>query len=137
MIIREAGISDIKQLHEVRMSVKENVLSNPLLILEKNYEEFLTVHGKGWLCEIENLVVSFAIVDMAKNNIWALFVRPEYEGKGIGKKLHQEMLNWYFDKTKEKVWLGTSPGTRELKPFIKMQDGRKWENIKTVKYILN
>ena len=32
--------------------------------------------------------------------------------KGIGKKLHDMMLEWYFSKTKEKVWLGTAPNTR-------------------------
>ncbi len=112
MILRQALVSDIKQMHEVRMAVRENVLPDPLLISEKEYEEFLTVHGKGWLCEADDQVVGFAIVDMAKNNIWALFVTPGYKGRGIGKQLHQEMLNWYFDQTKQKVWLGTSPGTR-------------------------
>lgn len=37
---------------------------------------------------------------------------PEFEKKGIGKKLHDVMLNWYFDQTRDSVWLGTSPGTR-------------------------
>jgi len=82
------------------------------MITEKEYAEFLTQRGKGWLCETDNNIVGFAIVDLLKNNIWALFVEPSYEGRGIGKKLHDTVLDWYFIQTKEKVWLGTSPGTR-------------------------
>ncbi len=35
-----------------------------------------------------------------------------YEKKGIGRKLHDIMLDWYFSQTQNKVWLGTSPNTR-------------------------
>ena len=45
-------------------------------------------------------------------NIWALFLRPEFEKQGIGRQLHDRMLNWYFDQTSKNVWLGTSPNTR-------------------------
>jgi GNAT superfamily N-acetyltransferase len=112
MIFREAGIADFEQLHRVRMAVKENPLPDASLITLKDYEEFLTLRGKGWLCEAGDLVVGFAIVDLEENNIWALFIQPGYEGKGIGKKLHDDMLDWYFSQTEKTVWLGTSPDTR-------------------------
>ena len=112
MIFRKAEIRDIAQIQAVRHSVKENVLSNPALVTDKDCEEFLTVRGKGWVCEIDDVIVGFAIADLQENNIWALFIRPDYEGKGIGKKLHDIMIEWYFSQTKETVWLGTSPDTR-------------------------
>ena len=112
MIFREAKIEDIKQIQLVRNSVKENILSNPDLVTDKDCEEFLIARGKGWVCEVDQLVVGFSIVDLKKNNIWALFLKPEFEKKGIGQKLHQLMLNWYFKKTKTNIWLGTEPGTR-------------------------
>jgi len=115
MIFRQAQIEDIKQIQIVRNSVKENTLSNPLLVTEKDYQEFLTERGKGWVCEIENQIIGFAIVDLRDNNIWALFLNPEFEGKGIGTKLQNIMLNWYFENGKENVWLGTSPNTRAEK----------------------
>jgi hypothetical protein len=31
---------------------------------------------------------------------------------GIGKRLQEMMLDWYFATGKSYVWLGTSPGTR-------------------------
>lgn len=112
MIIREARIEDIPQIQVVRNSVKENTLSNPDLVTDKDCEEFITERGKGWVCEIDGKITGFSIVDLKDNNIWALFVDPDFEKKGIGKKLHDVMLDWYFTQTKENVWLGTSPNTR-------------------------
>lgn len=112
MIIREATIDDISQIQFVRNSVKENTLSNPDLVTDEDCKEFMTVRGKGWVCEIENQIVGFAIVDLKENNIWALFLHPHFEKKGIGRILHKTMLDWYFSQTTKTVWLGTAFNTR-------------------------
>lgn len=112
MTIREATVNDIKQIQIVRNSVTENTLSDPSFVADEDCAEFLTVRGKGWVCEIENEIVGFSIVDLTGNNIWALFLKPEYEKQGIGRQLHDIMLDWYFEQTTANVWLGTSPGTR-------------------------
>ncbi len=112
MIIREALPADIKQIQIVRNAVKENMLSNPNLVSDADCEEFLFNRGKGWVCVIKNQIVGFSIVDLKENNIWALFLLLEFEHKGIGKQLHDIMLNWYFNQTKITVWLGTAPNTR-------------------------
>lgn len=112
MIIREATVDDIDQYMIVRMAVKENILSNPALVTRKDNEDYLTQFGKGWICEIDHRIVGFAIVGLKQHNIWALFVHPDFEGQGIGRQLHDIMLDWYFDQTQEAVWLGTSPNTR-------------------------
>ena len=112
MIIREAKISDIQQIQLVRNSVTENTLSNPDLVSDQDCEEFLFERGKGWVCEIDSKIVGFSIVDLKENNIWALFLHPQFEKQGIGRQLHDIMLNWYFTQTKNTVWLGTSPKTR-------------------------
>jgi GNAT superfamily N-acetyltransferase len=112
MIIREATIADIPQIQVVRNSVKENTLSDPNLVTDEDCREFMFDRGKGWVAEINNEVVGFAIADLKENNIWALFLNPEFEKLGIGKQLHDTMMDWYFDQTQETVWLGTAPGTR-------------------------
>ena len=112
MIFREATILDIPQIQIVRNSVKENTLSDPALVSDKDCEDFLTRRGKGWVCEISNRITGFVIADLEEHNIWALFVHPEFEKLGIGKKLHDLMLAWYFSQTQHTVWLGTAPGTR-------------------------
>jgi GNAT superfamily N-acetyltransferase len=114
-IYREATIEDIPQIQMVRNAVKENMLSNPNLVTDADCVEFMTVRGKGWVCVIENNVVGFSIVDLKENNIWALFVRPNFDKRGIGRQLHDVMLDWYFKKTDQPVWLGTAPGTRAEK----------------------
>lgn len=119
-MIREAKLSDIKQIQIVRNSVKENKLSNPALVSDADCEEFMFTRGKGWVCEIGNTVVGFAIADLKDNNIWALFLHPDFENKGIGRLLHNRMLNWYFAQGKEFVWLGTAPNTRAEMFYTKM-----------------
>jgi GNAT superfamily N-acetyltransferase len=110
--IREVIPNDIPTLARLRISVRENVLSNPDLITQADYTEFLFKRGKGWVCEVNGEVVGFSIVDLVDKNVWALFLDPDYEKRGIGRQLHDKMLDWYFSKTNDTLWLGTDPGTR-------------------------
>jgi GNAT superfamily N-acetyltransferase len=112
MAIREAKVDDIKQIQIVRNSVRENTLSNPNLVTDDDCKEFITIRGKGWVYEINYEIIGFAIADLKGNNIWALFLDPKYEKKGIGRQLHKTMLDWYFTQTKNKIWLGTAFNTR-------------------------
>lgn len=112
MVIREAKIEDIKQIQIVRNSVNENKLSHPSKVTDKDCAEYLQEKGKGWVSVIGHKIVGFSIVDLKEKNIWALFLHPDFEKRGIGKQLHDIMLDWYFTQTKHKVWLGTSPKTR-------------------------
>lgn len=112
MTIREATIADIPQIQLVRNSVKENTLSDPGLVTDKDCELYLTARGKGWVCETNDRIVGFAIADLQDHNVWALFLLPEFERQGIGRQLHDRMLAWYFSQTQQDIWLGTSPNTR-------------------------
>lgn len=115
MIIREAQIEYIKQIQIIRNSVTENILSNPDLVTDDDCKEYITVRGRGWVCEVANKIVGFAIVDLKENNIWALFLHPNFEKKGIGRQLHRTMMDWYFTQTRTTVWLGTAFNTRAEK----------------------
>ena len=112
MKIRVAEIKDIPQIQMVRNLVTENRLSDPALVPDSDVQDYMNRRGKGWVCEINGGVVGFAIADLVDNNIWALFIHPDFERMGIGKKLHDEMLNWYFSRTDKTLWLGTAPKTR-------------------------
>lgn len=112
MIVREARMEDIPQIQIIRNSVKENTLSDPGLVTDADCEEFLCRRGKGWVAETESRIVGFSIVDLEENNIWALFLHPDFENLGIGRKLHDIMLDWYFEQTQQDVWLGTAAKTR-------------------------
>lgn len=112
IIIREARLEDIPQIQVIRNAVKENTLSDPGLVTDRDCELFMFERGKGWVGEAEGQIAGFSIVDLKEKNIWALFVHPDFENQRIGRRLHDTMLDWYFEQTKEKVWLGTSPQTR-------------------------
>lgn len=112
MIYRTANLADIQQMQVVRHLVKENTLSNPDLVPDKDVAFYITEKGKGWVCEVDGQLVGFSIVDLQENSVWALFVDPAFAEKGIGKELHRLMIDWYFQQTKEKIVLGTAPNTR-------------------------
>ncbi|MBK8556635.1 MAG: GNAT family N-acetyltransferase [Lewinellaceae bacterium] len=112
MLFREAQITDVAQLQRVRLAVRENQLSDPSKVKDEDVVEYLTQKGAGWVCAAENEIVRFAIADLEGASIWALFVHPDYEKQGIGKTLHQIMLDWYFSKTIKTVWLSTAAETR-------------------------
>ncbi len=112
MFIREAQVADIPQIQVVRNAVTENQLSDPALVPDKDVEDYICRRGKGWVCEMDHVITGFAIVSVLDHNIWALFVQPGYDKKGIGRILHEVMLNWYFTQTTDPLWLSTTPGTR-------------------------
>ncbi len=124
MNFRLATLEDIPQIQIVRNSVTENQLPNPNLIPNELVEEFITKRGKGFVCEIGDKIVGFSIVDFVENNVWALFILPEFEGIGIGKKLHQMLLDEYFSKTQKAIWLSTEANSR-AEIFYKKQG---WKN---------
>jgi GNAT superfamily N-acetyltransferase len=115
IVFRVAHKEDIPGIQVVRNAVKENMLSNPALVSDADCEEFIIRRGKGWVATSDEKIVGFSIADLADRNIWALFVEPGYDKKGIGRELHRLMLDWYFGQTSEPVWLGTAPNTRAEK----------------------
>jgi predicted N-acetyltransferase YhbS len=112
MIFREAQVADIPQIQVVRNAVKENMLSDPRLVTDEDCKDYITRRGKGWVCEINNAIVGFAIIDLVDHNVWALFIQPGFDKQGIGRRLHDDMINWYFNQTDATIWLGTAPNTR-------------------------
>jgi GNAT superfamily N-acetyltransferase len=75
--------------------------------------DYLERFGRGWVVVDEgDEVLGFAIGDARDGNIWALFVDPEHEGRGHGRRLHDAMVAWLFSRGLERLWLSTEPDTR-------------------------
>jgi GNAT superfamily N-acetyltransferase len=98
-------------MHRVRMSVRENQLVSTRLT-EADYIDAIEALGRGWVIEVDGAIVAFAIGDASNASIWALFVEPGYEGRGFGRRLHDEMVSWLWQQGHERLWLTTDPGTR-------------------------
>ncbi|MBT9393922.1 GNAT family N-acetyltransferase [Hymenobacter sp. NST-14] len=94
----------------VRLAVRENVLRNSALVTGEMCVDYLT--RRGWVAEVGGRVVGFAMADLQEYSVWALFVHPDFDRRGIGKALHDQLLDWYFAQTDHPIWLSTVPGTR-------------------------
>ena len=92
--------------------VKENQLSDPSIITEEMCRSYILERGKGWLCFDGDELAGFSIVDLTDNELWALFVRPEQEGKTHGTTLHNLSIEWYFGVNPKPITLSTERGTR-------------------------
>ncbi len=112
MVFRHAETSDVKNMQLIRNAVRENVLSDPALVPDADVEKYINHRGKGWVCLDLGIIAGFCIADLVNDNIWALFVLPGMEGKGIGRKLQTIMLDWYFNHDKSTVWLSTQKDSR-------------------------
>lgn len=119
MNIREATLTDIERIQEIRNAVRENRLSDPSLVPDSDVQDYITRRGKGWVSEAAGMITGFAIVSLLDKNVWALFADPQFEGNGVGRMLHDRMLDWYFEQTNETLWLSTAPGTRAEKFYRK------------------
>ena len=109
--VRSARPGDIPQMHRIRLAVVENRLSDPARVTEQDYLRYLR-DGAAWVAEEARRVAGFAILDAADASVWALFVDPASERRGIGSALHAEMLGWAEANGFGRLTLTTSAGTR-------------------------
>ena len=112
MDIRIATRTDLPELTRVRMSVNENRLSDLSTLRPEDLDRVIAGTGCSWVCEVNNRIVAFAMADLANANVYALFVEPGYERQGIGRRLHDTMMDWLFGAGVSQVWLSTDPNTR-------------------------
>lgn len=110
VVIRPAVPTDMPGIWDVRYAVTENTLS-PGRISDEDLGRSIEEGGRGWVAVQEGRIVGFAI-GLLDGNVWALFVRPESEGRGIGSALHDEMLAWFSRQRVDRLWLSTGAHTR-------------------------
>jgi GNAT superfamily N-acetyltransferase len=110
-MLRLAGAADIPAIQRVRASVRENRLVSTI-ITDQDVRTAIEDTGRGWVVEQDGDVVAFAIGNAATGNVWALFVHPDYEGRGYGRQLHDTMVEWLWSAGARRLWLTTEPGTR-------------------------
>ncbi|MFZ6647043.1 GNAT family N-acetyltransferase [Undibacterium sp. TJN25] len=111
-IFRQAVEADVPVIMQIRLAVKENVLSNPARVTVQMCVDYLDVLGRGWVAEMDGRIVGFSYAAKEDSSIWALFVLPEYEGRGAGKRLLELAAAWLFSLGNDKVSLGTQAHTR-------------------------
>jgi len=111
MGIRRAIQGDVARIMEIRHSVRENRLSNPNLVTADDCAEFIE-RSEIWVREEAGAVQAFAAGDVRDGWIWALFVAPEYEGRGIGRALLSMACETLRNAGYTVANLSTAAGTR-------------------------
>lgn len=99
-------------MSRIRLAVTENILSDPGRVTAQMYEDYLESSGRGWVAEIDGNVAAFCYAARADGSIWALFVRPGFEGRGLAKRLLEMAVAWIFELGHPRVRLDTGAGTR-------------------------
>ncbi len=110
--LRRATEADIPAMSRIRLAVTENALSNPARITGQMYLDYLDRLGRGWVAELDGVVIGFSYAARADASIWALFVDPAHEGLGAGKRLLRLAVEWLFEIGNDEVQLGTQAHTR-------------------------
>lgn len=113
---RIAGEADLPAITHVRTSVRENHLSVTQMaergISHESVAASLRADAKGWVAECGGRIVAFTIADRKSCSIFALFVLPGFDGRGIGPRLLDLAVAWLWESGAERLWLETRQGTR-------------------------
>jgi GNAT superfamily N-acetyltransferase len=109
---RRANYADIPAMSKIRLAVRENTLSNPASVTQTMYEDYLELLGRGWVCELGGQIIGFSYAAILDHSIWALFIDPNFEGRGAGKELLYLATQWLFENGATVVKLSTSINSR-------------------------
>ena len=110
-MIRVATEADVPAIFEVRTSVRENHLSLEGLaargITPASVAEMIRTTMRAWVAEVDGEVVAFTMADRAEASVFAMFVRPEHEGRGLGRQLMAATEARLFESGCDEIWLRT------------------------------
>ncbi|ESA38198.1 gcn5-related n-acetyltransferase [Leptolyngbya sp. Heron Island J] len=111
MIIRIAQLDDIETLFDIRTSVTENHQSRAeiaaLGITPESIAEMLQTDCCAWIAEIDHQAVGFAIANKTDKTIFGIFILPDYEACGAGRRLMQAAEDWLWAAGIPEIWLVT------------------------------
>lgn len=111
MSLRRARQGDHPRITEIRKSMKENVLRDPGRVTIEDYVWFRDNPGV-WVWEEDDEILGFSAADTRDGSIWALFVDPVHERRGIGRRLFERALDILRQHGHRTAWLTTQSGSR-------------------------
>jgi len=116
MKFREITKSDIDDILNIRVSTIENHFSledlTQIGITPQSVSQWLDGSIKGWLCEISNKNVAFAMGDGATGEVLVIAINPGFEKQGIGKKLMILLQDWLWSFGHKELWLWSNPDAK-------------------------
>lgn len=135
---RLALSSDIEGIFDVRTSVKENHLSREEMeqmgITESAVTDMIEKSRCAWVAEDDGKVIGFSMILPDEACLFAAFVLPKYEGRGLGRRLVRLAEQELF-KHHEVAWLETDKNSRAAE-FYRRQGWIEKENLSESDIIL-
>ena len=116
--IRPATATDIPTLFRIRTAVRQNAMSRAALaaagVTPRNVAALLATEGAGWIARDHGRDAGFSIADAGQGSVFALFVLPGHERRGLGRALLLQAEDWLARQGWREAWLltGTGPGLR-------------------------
>ena len=111
MKMRVATTEDVEALFEIRTNVKENHESREELvsvgITPATVAKMLAEDSHAWIIEADGELVAFLMAKGPERTIFAIFARPEYEGRGFGWKLMEAEEQWLWSPGVGEIWITT------------------------------
>jgi GNAT superfamily N-acetyltransferase len=111
-MIRKATRADYPRISEVRLAVHENRLRESRSKMVAQVADWLFDNSIFWVWEEDGAVQGFSAADPRNGSIFALFVHPLYEGRGIGRALLPLACEILRAGGHATARLTTEPGTR-------------------------
>ena len=109
--IRRARPDEREHITEIRFAVQENRLSDPSLVTDEDYAWFKE-HPGIWVWDEGGKILGFSASDTRDGTIWALFVDPACERRGIGRALFEAACETLRRAGHRTAMLTTDAGTR-------------------------
>jgi GNAT superfamily N-acetyltransferase len=109
--VSKATTADISRLAEIRAAVRENILSDPNSVTTTDIQWFID-NSTIWTWVEDGKIYGFSAGDPRDGTIFALFVDPNWEGRGIGQALLSLACATLRQAGHKRITLGTGPGTR-------------------------
>ena len=120
--LRLATKDDIEVIFDIRTSVKENHLSKQQLtelgITESVILDLIQNTSTVWLAELQHQVCGFSIVDLTDGSVFAMFVHPDFEAKGVGTALLKKAEDLLFESFQE-ICLETDQKSRAFEFYLR------------------
>ena len=109
--VRQAIEADIPEMMALRLSVGENRLSDPGQVTAEDCRRYVT-RGHMWVWDQDGEILGISAATFDTGWIWALFVRPGHEGRGIGRALFAAACDALIGAGFRTLHLCTDPDTR-------------------------
>jgi GNAT superfamily N-acetyltransferase len=109
--IRVATEADIEVLFDIRTSVLENHQSREDLarigVTPESVAQMLNSSSHAWIASQAGKNAAFSMADASEGTVFAMFVRPAFEGRGLGRLLMNQAEEWLFAQGCAEIWLLT------------------------------